>query len=113
MPTQETAEIDFSKPAFPLMLNRADALNFAAERMEELASHMSLGALLVKALSSRETENVELTARMRHLRDSLPNSELQMEVARDAARFFRELAVEERLSEARRMTADIGRKPGL
>lgn len=100
-----TARPDKSEPP-PVLLTKAEALAFAADRLERMARDREIAALILGCLEDSPPPDAELGRKLAEFRDAMREPELQARAIRDAARAIRELALEERLMSARVQAAD-------
>lgn len=109
MPEAKTTDL----PAFPkeskgppILLTKAEALTFAAERLEERASHLQLAKIVYDAMGDKFESIVgampaDQQADVRASKKAMVEPEIQMQAMRDAAKAIRDLAMEERVFAAR------------
>lgn len=95
-----TDELARKESAPPVLLTVADALMHSADKLDEMAAHASLAAMLLKALSEGELPGDGREKVDRLIRD-MPEPDRQVAAMKAAARAIRELALEKRLSESR------------
>jgi hypothetical protein len=94
-----------SKQIFPVLLTKAEAMNFAADRLEEMVASMELAKIMLDIFGKRKIGG-DSDEKIAQLRRELPEPELQIRVLTEAARTIRDAALEERLVAAR--AADRG-----
>lgn len=88
--------------ARPLLLNKADALNYAAERLEQMAADLAMAKMLVDLVGDRlPPDETDAAEALSALQAETREPQLQEAAMRDAAKAIRELAMEERLMAAR------------
>ncbi len=86
-------------PRLPILLTKAEALDYAAKGLEESAAHVSLVSTIVDALKGEpDAANSKV---LKHIQAHLPDAAIQVAAAKDAAAAIRSLALEERVVAAR------------
>lgn len=89
------------KPApRPTILTKIEALTYAAEQLERMATDCELAAIILGALKDREIEGPD-AERLRDLRNVMREPDLQAAALREGAKVIRDLVLEERLVAAR------------
>lgn len=105
------------KPAprpFPTLLNKSDALAYAASRLEEEVANLELIAILsdaMKSVPASTAPNDESRAALEHLRTAasgIMDKDIQAAAMKAAAADIRALANETKLAEARAAREGIG-----
>jgi hypothetical protein len=86
----------------PVILTKLEAIQFAADQLTDMAKQCDLIAMIVDAIGGG-TGNLpaEAAARLRELRQAMPEPKLQAMAMREGAKAISELALEERLVAAR------------
>ncbi|WP_267348735.1 hypothetical protein [Sphingomonas sp. GM_Shp_2] len=86
-------------PAPPVLLTKAEALDHAARKLEEMAVHLRMVSSIVDV--TRGDPAAAGSDVLKRVRAFLPDPALQIAAAADAAAAIRGLALEERLVAAR------------
>ncbi len=94
------------RPPLPVALTKAEALEYAARVLDDMAFGISMSEIAISGLSKLEhTVSTSLSGEIRALLDdtkkSLVDPKLQIAAAQAGARAIRELALEERIFAAR------------
>ena len=89
----------------PVALTKAEALEYAAGRLDEMATGVEMSALILDSLTRVGFRPQDLEVEMRPVLESLKkglvDAKLQVSAAQAGARAIRELALEERIFAAR------------
>lgn len=92
-----------SKP--PILLTKVDALNWAAQQLEDFARSLELTAIVLGAVDKADRENgprdAETRAKLAEIRRDVPEPQLQLTAVRAGVQAIRDMALEERLVTAR------------
>lgn len=86
-------------PTAPILLTKAEALDYAAKGLEDSATHISLVKTIVDAL--KDEPSAANSKVLKHIQAHLPDAEIQIAAAKEAAAAIRSLALEERVVAAR------------
>lgn len=85
----------------PILLTKAEAMEFAAACLERQAVDIKLSAIIVKEIKPGDLPSGWVSEEFERLQKSLPDPGLQQAAMREAAAAIRAVALEERLVEAR------------
>lgn len=96
-------------------LNKIDALEYAADRMEKSANDLEFASMIVnlmgrdKLLSEARGKDDEMSKTVIESLEAMVEPELQVQAFRDAAKQIRDFVLEEKILQARVQTANIGK----
>lgn len=85
---------------FPVLLTKAEALQFAAQRMRALAQDITLTKMVLDAIGTRKLDPIT-EAELQKARQKVPHPELMIAACEAAANEIHALALEERVFAAR------------
>lgn len=91
-------------PELPVLLSKAEALDYAARRLKQEASSLELASIFVDAVKPDLNDKslpADLVAALVHAKKSLVDPKLQAAAMRGAADMIRDMALEERVVAAR------------
>ncbi len=87
----------------PTLLTKAEALEYAASVLDDLAFGVELGAMILKSIpaSNAASLSTELSDQLVRFREGIVDEKLQASAARQGAKTIRAMLLEERLVAAR------------